>query len=902
MRLKLVHRPGFWLVFASATVLLIWGAALSSGLPDVGDPRNPVCETALVFVLVLAVVAAFFATITAMGAPPISDRRAAILVLTVGLLGVCSFVLILRRSWADNVLGAIGCNPEPAASASTIAAAGTVGEQSVLELRAIQGLPSSGVYVIAGLILLALSVITFLILRGRFRFGWYRFRGVQLLALSVGLVTSVLFAMSLGRVFVNRTDPEAVEWTLLAVGLLTLVHHGIAYFRRTQPGPVELVTVVNATNDETIKPDGLTAQLKDGLARVGLRQPPTVPGGSLPQALIDVVTESPIGQAKWIGKLLAAVRNVALGGGGHKISSTLRLRDAEPRFGLTIDISDADTGSTERIETLWGSNVDDLITSAAHVVYQEVLSHPDVIATSPWETWVAQGARGLALYEEGARHEASENVDDALEAYRKAAELEPFNTVVRLRQGTLLEETARQAEALIPYLQAHAHWKFLARVRYRLAIAYEAEDLLSAWAGLGASTRATILTLLASAEGADDALIRRVKISADDWEDALRHWFASRAVQHWEWLTKTEPDAREGFNPYDFHTAAVVGQHTTWLRHPEEAGDPSPSTLGFKKREKEVHRAAGHRRGHRGHVAPVRVRAPLSLSRRLGRPIVWRRHSTNWVAHYNAACFYSVAITAPWMADEKERLTQEALEHVSLALENRSSDFDIKWLCNDPDLENLRGVAGLEAILSVTCKERDMSGDKGDLKQLCQAWDVLSDWSRYPAEAWTQRTDEMNRWRGIERELLTWCSEEKETWHALAAWANRPLAVLRKTEFWGALGVYRSDPLAKAATPKDRFSCDESDIWQRVVAIRDHVVAWQHVEDCAEGLRDRWGELEQRVRRPNHRHLGIHDVQLWARAAHDVWEALQELPDVPSSDRIASRFFAESDRFMSTTA
>lgn len=570
--------------------------------------------------------------------------------------------------------------------------------------------------------------------------------------------------------------PDTLTWVLLVLGLgLVSRQVRLAWIRR-RPGPIEVAELVDATGIDKLQPKSLTARMRERLGSTGVLPAAAVPGGQLTQNLADAVSASPLKEAGWMGKAIQFLAQLVWATNGHQVSGTLSVGTYAPKCAVTVQLSEVQSGATEQVATLWGESHEAAVRDAAFFVYQQVISHADVLTGTPvWRRWMTPTGVGASHFFGGRWEEELGNIEKAIEEYEIAAGLEPLNAVVRLRLGTLLEANGSVLDALEQYSTLVLHWPDLMSPSYRLAALEASHDhIVQAWTDPKTSQdqRDRLVSLI---EHVEPEPLPRTSGNVDVKKLSL--YFLDRAVDRWAALTEEKGAPKEGVRLRPFHLASKAALSVTRLQRATfEKAQAAISELQLwevYRREKSI---------------------ALSTIK------WWRR--PGWMARYNVACFFSRASSIspiPSSAGWRETCAGKAIEQLDRVVRDKQSHLNPSWISEDPDLQPIRGTRAFQAWVGMLGEIKDDKPDANTadrLQKLWFAWEILGDWTKSLVPIWDGRLDGLTDASCVQfNELRRWCELERRVWDRLTHWAGEPTDEDRRQALWIAL---------QAAVGKDR--------------------------------------------------------------------------------------------------
>jgi tetratricopeptide (TPR) repeat protein len=342
-----------------------------------------------------------------------------------------------------------------------------------------------------------------------------------------------------------------------------------------------------------------------------------------------------------------------------------------------------------------------------------LLSQPSIVRSTPrWERWnqdytgYLHYRRGLDIERRDGEPTASlEPYREALEHFHRAARIDPANMLVQLHRGALLELTNSRAEAVALYRKCRTLWPEHIEVLYRLSTSY---NEVARGAGL--------TEMVAPMHGVRRQLSYRRLLRA--WLRTWRpgHWNPGERRYWRSWISLRPWDRASKRTSYLRAVAVgeLVAELSLLIPQRNRGGDGQasglpPASEGQEKvrdllarlaalllhpdRAPAAERLLRPRRG--GPHQPV-MADPAHIPVYEGRQ--YRRRTTGWLATFNAACFFSLAIRLPsqYLPDgftpgEWPRLCARASIHeLGLIHRNPRNALDPNWVARDPDLEPLR--------------------------------------------------------------------------------------------------------------------------------------------------------------------------------------------------------------------
>jgi tetratricopeptide (TPR) repeat protein len=492
----------------------------------------------------------------------------------------------------------------------------------------------------------------------------------------------------------------ALAGVLLALALLTRLLSGLWFRWRARDGvPMVVYAIVDdAANEESdggdtsrtpaekAESDRLSREL---VARIvtyiaedapGPLAPGVEPAGAHegggPQHPPVTPTEAPDTTAAWVAALtwLALARRPAY---EVRLVPLARVRpDVATKGKQSVAVEIATGGRVVAAKVITG---EDIVAEVGCYCIQQVSNQPDYLRRTPrWERWSADG-RGYWEYRRGLALQRKGELEKARDCFQRSSLAEPANLLPRLFHASLLEALGQPAQAVKIYEMCRELWPEYIETNYRLAAAYPE----------GAARQAAA-EMPAPAKNALSKLEKQLTVSAlaaqwlktwrpSRWSPAERRYWAGwfRPWHGRESLLSGHTKRREFLAATTVAYAVIkLRRRVSELGAKGRIGDPYPDVA------KVIGDEAGRWSGTRL-LAPERVgRAgskPPALKQRIG-----------WLAHYNAACFYSLAIA---LGDDdcwRRACTEVALNELGSVLRNPYSLLDPTWFETDKDLAPLK--------------------------------------------------------------------------------------------------------------------------------------------------------------------------------------------------------------------
>jgi tetratricopeptide (TPR) repeat protein len=347
-----------------------------------------------------------------------------------------------------------------------------------------------------------------------------------------------------------------------------------------------------------------------------------------------------------------------------------------------------------------------------------LLSQPSILRSTPrWERWNSD-VNGYLCYRRGLRIERGNGEPtrplatyrQALAYFDRAANIDPANMLVQLHRASLLELIGKPDEAVKTYRWCTTLWPEHIEVLYRLGTSYKnaaggansevaAAPLLEIRDRLKLTSllRAWLLTWRLGHWNPGERRYWRSWISLRLWDRVNKRTAYLRAVEVAELVVELSflPLERNGGGTSG--VGAASGAHSV-VRDPE--GQAKVKTLLEKL-------AALLLRPDRAPAAdrllhPSAKEQPYLMADSAHTPAYggrhYRRRPTGWLALFNAACFFSLAISLSeecipgGFSREEWKLccARASIHELGLIHRDPRNTLDPQWMWRDPDLAPLR--------------------------------------------------------------------------------------------------------------------------------------------------------------------------------------------------------------------
>jgi hypothetical protein len=294
----------------------------------------------------------------------------------------------------------------------------------------------------------------------------------------------LLGAQEVGREALAPLDLDDVPLDA-AAGVAVLLTLVVAYRKaeitsaRRYPGPVEVREIKapagpagdgTGADGKNGAPDraAMEARMRQRLADANLLPPPSVPGGSRQEQLVEVMQKSPLGDVGGFGKVLALIARAAFPGVGYDVTGTLISESATGGCGVTVSVNDSVSGQTVAMRTFVAGTYEAAIDSAAFFVAQTLLGRCTTVPG--WQQW--RDCRSLEAYQRGRDAVAERDWRRAELAFGEARTYSPNNVHPPLELAAIYDLDDRCYQTLETYLAVLQRFPRLIEARYRLANTY----------------------------------------------------------------------------------------------------------------------------------------------------------------------------------------------------------------------------------------------------------------------------------------------------------------------------------------------------------------------------------------------------------------------------------------------
>jgi hypothetical protein len=259
------------------------------------------------------------------------------------------------------------------------------------------------------------------------------------------------YALGIQLITRNRFTPGPVLEILVLASILASMRWLVLAFRVLfGRGPIEVRPLDNASGVTDVDIHKLDVAFRDYLTLPRLYQVTTIPGDPDPDHLIEIL-KAPT-YSGWRG-LLAAASAYALPRRAFVVSATLRARDHDHMYGVSVQVRRLPGYATE-LESQWSTSFERALQRAAYAVSACILPQTRRCRNVPWSDW-----RGRILpvtlfrdYQRAKKMVGERRYDEALALYRRALLQDANNIGLRYDVGQLYERLRLYPDALYMYL------------------------------------------------------------------------------------------------------------------------------------------------------------------------------------------------------------------------------------------------------------------------------------------------------------------------------------------------------------------------------------------------------------------------------------------------------------------
>jgi tetratricopeptide (TPR) repeat protein len=378
---------------------------------------------------------------------------------------------------------------------------------------------------------------------------------------------------------------------------------------------------------------------------------------------------------------------------------SLGMTNSVPSYSAIVRVTKAPRDGVLAADLIIRDTRDQLVHDVACLVIHSVRQEGTVVRCTPrWERWNVD-SRAYSSYLSALKLERQGSLQrpQALANYDKAIHYDPGNFVITTRKAALLEVMGKPREAAEVYSSCQELWPEAIEVTYRLAAAYSnSEDYERASEALNETNRklrlsrlwrALIRTWLHAPHNAGERrywrswLRHRPVIFGMSRRLVFRH--ATKIAQLARDFAKAADDGKDAKEisalllKVSGRTTRGKGRADTRLFHPDHA--------------RRLHRHVPHE--HDWHLEDEASEDFNMRPAALVRP----RRRIGWLAHYNAAIFFSLALKLPdnmvplgyepkdWQVD----CARAAIRELAYAKRDPRNELEPDWYRKDPGLSAL---------------------------------------------------------------------------------------------------------------------------------------------------------------------------------------------------------------------
>ena len=708
-----------------------------------------------------------------------------------------------------------------------------------------------------------------------------------------------------GALSLDRVRLDAAAGLALLLVLVFAYRKAEITSARRFPGPVEVrpfqqpaASPAEGMDAEMTLPDpaAMEARMRQRLADANVLPPPSVPGGSRQEQLVEVMQKSPLVDIGGVGKLFAFVARAAFPGVGYDVTGTLISETATGGRGVTVSLNDSVSAATVAVRTFVSRTYEEAIDSAAFFVAQDLLRRCTTVPE--WQQW--WDCRGLEAYQRGRDAVSQRDWERAEQAFSEAGVLSPNNVHPPLELAAVYDLKDRCYETFFAYFSVLKRFPRLIEARYRLTNTYS--QVASSDPGLLGERWQDLAALVAedlryrpSSKGGEATVD---PLAGDDSQEARQGRLYEVARGELEAIKR---DLRlPSFLLWRIRSSHrfLVGRNPLLLSSPKVIGGPRRAMLATTATARHAldlksYQLTGRLPAPAGEDGPTGERWKEELADKVER--VLKRRRAGWQAHFNGACFYSMLMSPPppegepveaW-ARENDRLARQGMEHLNRAFLDPGSEFNRRptWILSgggDHDLDSLRRHP---RFVSWKAEMRfdgasPLSPDQLERNELTQAWSGLTKLATALSEntVWVGLHQDLQSSTEIKAAVRKWCLSEHELWARLATWARRPRHEDRWDDFkTTALGTHEA--LCRVALTTERPTA--LDWHDPQVTAAQHRTFWSSLADTSATIAQVWKERAERVARLRDEQKIRKDLDDWIEEAWALWECLARCSRAP---------------------
>lgn len=671
---------------------------------------------------------------------------------------------------------------------------------------------------------------------------------------------------------------------------------------RRSPGPVEVRSFGESSvaakggGSNTTAPDpvAMEARMRQRLADANVLPPPSVPGGSEQEQLVEVMQKSPLMDLSGFGKVLAFVARAAFPEVGYHVTATLISETETGGCGVTVSLNDSVSSSTVAVRTFVARTYEQAVDSAAFFVAQNLLHRCSTVPE--WQQW--WDCLGLAAYQRGRQALRRQDWEEAAKAFAEAGIASPNNVHPPLELAAVYELRDYHHEALVSYFTVLRRLPRLIEARYRLAVAYanaESWDprMFSEPERRQSLSRAIEEDLRCRPGQAPDANPVPDSISEGGLTGQMLERFYELGRRELESLEKDLALRRFLLWRLRSSHRRLVGRDPLLLSSPRVIGGPRRAMLATTRTAKLSLRLKRHRlqsqRQPSGVAPPANLSDPTSedqLARRMERVL---KQGAGWQAYYNAACFYSTLMSNPpagnggltaW-ENANDELAARGVQHLDRAFLDPGSEFSPRpaWILDpdhgDHELDKLRRhrrfqdwrreMRFVEGTVQPAPEQRERN-------LLTEAWYRLAKVATALAQenVWVTLQQTLKSASDVRPVASDWCRREQQLWESLAHVARRPHDLARWKTFEET--ARRAQPVLCGVDLMSQAP-HSSDWHDPLITAAQHRVSWKSLAEAAASVGSVWGDRASRAADSPDDQLRRR-LEPWIEDAWGLWECV----------------------------
>ncbi len=506
--------------------------------------------------------------------------------------------------------------------------------------------------------------------------------------------------------------PLAWLAALVLLGLL-LRFSRMLWFRFKQAGFPPIVISTGDENGSQAFAAKLSEYLTEDAPGPAIIIPPG--GGAVPP---PVPVEQLYSREGWIGALTRIVLpqeptfnvHVELLKDAQSVDELLKDAqsvDDSPQNLVTVRITRTPAGRVLKADSIQRKDETELIGAAGCLIIHSIRQEHRVMRHIPrWERW-SSDIKGYATYRRALDYERNGNTDRALDMYNEAICHESWNFMVSIRKAALLEVDDEFKEAATVYRTCNELWPEHLETAYRLAASYA----------------------LSHDHSSSERMLNNIRESIRPWTLWRQygktwlptHWNVGER-RYWRNLIRRRPLIFGSNKRRELYMTVRVAEQLNKMQSIVFFnGTPLNEEMGIKRLLTKManlttrrslrscyarlfHPYCGRGEGRSSHKHGWHnedfdkdlVIRPAPASHR-SKPVKPRRR-IGWLSHYNAACFFSLALMIREdklprdysLEDWKIDCARAAIRELSHVRRDPRSEIGPEWNRNDPALQPLK--------------------------------------------------------------------------------------------------------------------------------------------------------------------------------------------------------------------